>query len=1050
MNQDFHIHDLNLLATYCSGWDLQDLLLRGFGGVSSKVESKPPKHLRPALGQIVNFFYTLQGESSGAQAMSNFDTFLAPFIRKDNLDYKQLKQSLQEFAFNCMVPTRVGFQCLSEDTEILTKEGWKKYNEVREGDIIKTFNLDKKIIEEKKVKKIFKRKYEGKMYRVLNSMQDQLISPGHRMVRRKFNINKYCLDTVEDVIKLKTPQIVAIAADNKNKDIGLSDEEIKLIAWIISKGSIEVKKGKRKLIIYRSRQKKKEKYKEIISLLSKLKIEHVAKEGAKISKSAATQIILSADSSKKALKWFDEDNNIKTLPQKIIEMSQRQSRIFLETYLKANNCIWGNIKIWDEKTLNDLQRVIVNAGYGFATKDGSTSFAFKKPLYLLRVVKYKETKITQIKKVDYSGVIWSVNTDNETVVAKRKENVFITGNTPFLNISLDVKVPEFLKNQPIIIGGEPQDELYGDFQKEMDMFNQAFYEVLMQGDSKGRVFTFPIPTISITKDFDWDNPALDRMWEATAKYGINYFSNFVQSDMNPEDFRSMCLCPEEELFVKEKNDTKKLTVEELFNLYCGERIDKEWFKVNKNIKTISLNPKTGKTEWAKINKFLRITDNEVFTIESMDGKTMNVSKNHLVAVFTKEGIKTKKAKEINEDDYLLTLKDGSRTLNNEFNVVDETLARNKKQEIIHQKLQSDQLNLSSIDRWGISNKKIEKLRNADYAVVKVKRIRKETLKEKISFYDIELDKNHYFVHSDGNITHNCCRLRLDNKELIKRGGGLFGSQPLTGSVGVATINLPRIGYLSKTKDEFYNRLSEMMDLAKDSLELKRKVLDNFIEKGLYPYTKHYLASVKKLRNSYFGNHFSTIGLIGMNEALLNFMKKDIASKEGREFAVEVLQFMRKKLTEYQEETGNLYNLEATPGEGASFRQARVDREKYKDIITAGTPSAPYYTNSVHLPVNYSDDPFEVLDLQDELQTAFTGGTVVHLYLGERVSAPDTAKKLVKKVFDNYHLPYITISPTFSICQKCGYIKGEALYCPNCKIKEPKKVIKKINNPNLKK
>ncbi len=515
-NQDFHIHDLNLLSTYCSGWDLQDLLLKGFGGVSSKVESSPPKHLRPALGQVVNFFYTLQGENAGAQAMSNFDTFLAPFIRKDNLDYKQVKQSLQEFLFNCMVPTRVGFQ------------------------------------------------------------------------------------------------------------------------------------------------------------------------------------------------------------------------------------------------------------------------------------------------------------------------------TPFLNVSLDVKVPEFLKDQPVIIGGKVQNETYGDFQEEMNTFNRAFYEVLMEGDAKGRVFTFPIPTISITKDFDWSNKDLDKMWEATAKYGINYFSNFVQSDMNPEDFRSMC-----------------------------------------------------------------------------------------------------------------------------------------------------------------------------------------------------------------------CRLRLDNKELVKRGGGLFGSQPLTGSVGVVTINMPRIGYLSKTRSDYYNRLQEMMDLAKESLELKRKVLNNFMEKGLYPYSKHYLSSVKALRGSYFGNHFSTIGLIGMNESALNFLGKDIASKEGREFALEVLEFMRNKLTEYQEETGNLYNLEATPGEGASFRQARVDKEKYPDIITAGTPSAPYYTNSVHLPVSYTDDPFEVLDLQDELQQAFTGGTVIHLYLGERVNSPETAKRLVKKVFDNYHLPYITLSPTFSICQKCGYIKGERNYCPNCKVKEPSRVIKKINNPDLK-
>ncbi len=510
-NQDFHIHDLNILSTYCSGWDLQDLLLKGFGGVTSKVESKPPKHFRPALGQIVNFFYTLQGEGAGAQAMSNFDTFLAPFIRKDELSYKQVKQSIQEFVFNCMVPTRVGFQ------------------------------------------------------------------------------------------------------------------------------------------------------------------------------------------------------------------------------------------------------------------------------------------------------------------------------TPFLNVSLDVTVPKFLKNQPIIIGGEAQKETYGEFQEEMDIFNRAFYEVLMEGDAKGRVFTFPIPTISITKDFDWDNKNLDKMWEATAKYGINYFSNFVQSDMNPEDFRSMC-----------------------------------------------------------------------------------------------------------------------------------------------------------------------------------------------------------------------CRLRLDNKELVKRGGGLFGSQPLTGSVGVVTINLPRIGYLTNTKDEYFNRLGEMMDLAKDSLEIKRKVIDDFMEKGLYPYSKHYLQSVKQLRGTHFGNHFSTIGLIGMNESLLNFLGKDIASKEGRDFALEVLKFMRERLVSYQESTGNLYNLEATPGEGASFRQARIDKEKYPDIITAGTKDTPYYTNSVHLPVGYTDDPFEILDLQDELQSAFTGGTVIHLFLGERVADPNAAKNLVRKVFENYHLPYITITPTFSICPNCGYIKGEEFYCPKCKIKSPKKKIKKIN------
>ncbi len=510
VNEDFHIHNLETIACYCEGWDLYDLLLRGFGGVPSKIESRPAKHFRTALGQLVNFFFTLQGESAGAQAVSNFDTLLAPFIRYDRLSYPEVKQAMQEFLYNCMVPTRVGFQ------------------------------------------------------------------------------------------------------------------------------------------------------------------------------------------------------------------------------------------------------------------------------------------------------------------------------TPFLNVTIDIKPPEFLSKQPVIIGGKIQKEIYGEFQEEMNIFNRAFYEVMIEGDAKNRPFTFPIPTVSITKDFDWENPALNPMWEATAKYGVNYFQNFVQSDMKPEDFRSMC-----------------------------------------------------------------------------------------------------------------------------------------------------------------------------------------------------------------------CRLRLSNKELYKRGGGLFGSAPLTGSIGVCTINMPRIGYLSKTKKDFFERLGHLMDLAKESLEIKRKVLENFMEKGLYPYSKYYLASVKKLRDSYFGNHFSTIGLMGMNEALLNFIGDNIASKRGRRFAIEVLDFMREKLVRYQKDTGNMYNLEATPAEGTSYRQARTDKEKYPDIITAGTKENPYYTNSTNLPVNYTDDIFDALKLQDELQCRYTGGTVVHLFLGERISDPAAAKNLVKKVFENFHLPYITLTPTFSICPTHGYIVGEHFYCPQCTIKQPCEVYSRI-------
>jgi len=496
INGDFHIHDLGCLSVYCVGWDLQDLLAVGFKGAPGKVESKPAKHFRTALGQIVNFFYTLQGEAAGAQAFSNFDTLLSPFIRYDNLDYKDVKQAIQEFLFNVNVPTRVGFQ------------------------------------------------------------------------------------------------------------------------------------------------------------------------------------------------------------------------------------------------------------------------------------------------------------------------------TPFTNLTFDLTVPDIYKDQPVIIGGEFREKTYGDFQEEMNMLNRAFLEVMLEGDAKGRVFTFPVPTYNITKDFNWDDGNIELLWEVTAKYGIPYFSNFINSDMKPDDVRSMC-----------------------------------------------------------------------------------------------------------------------------------------------------------------------------------------------------------------------CRLRLDNRDLRKRGGGLFGANPLTGSIGVVTINMPRIGYLSKSKEEFKKRLYDLMVLAKESLEIKRKIIEKFTDENLYPYSKFYLRNIKKRTGKYWINHFSTIGLVGMNEACLNLLGKNIGTKEGLSFALEIMDFMRETLLKFQEETGNNYNLEATPAEGTSYRLARIDKMKFPDIICANEEAyrkgaEPFYTNSSHLPVNFTDDIFEALELQDELQTKYTGGTVMHLFIGEKIDSPEGVKKLVKVICENFRLPYFTITPTFSICPEHGYLPGE--------------------------
>jgi len=501
---DLHIHDLGTLGAYCVGWDLKDLLIRGFRGVSGKVACGPANHLRTALGQITNFFYTLQGETAGAQAFSNFDTLLAPFIRKDNLSYKEVKQIMQEFLFGMAVPTRVGFQ------------------------------------------------------------------------------------------------------------------------------------------------------------------------------------------------------------------------------------------------------------------------------------------------------------------------------TPFTNITMDLKVPEYMKEEPIIIGGKPQKETYKEFQAEMNLINKAFAECMLAGDADGRVFTFPIPTYNITSNFDWDDPEYDKIWEMTAKYGIPYFSNFINSDMKPEDARSMC-----------------------------------------------------------------------------------------------------------------------------------------------------------------------------------------------------------------------CRLRLDQTELRRRGGGLFGSNPQTGSIGVVTINLPRLGFTSVNEEDFLNRLGVLMELAKESLEIKRKAIEKFTEIGLYPYAKIYLDNVYRRFGQHWKNHFSTIGLLGMNEAIMNFMPgENIATPRGRDFSIKVLKYMRSKLEEFQTETGNIYNLEATPGEGTTYKFARKDKKRFGRIIVANEKAVieqdakPYYTNSSQLPVNYTSDLFEALELQDELQIQYTGGTVFHAFIGERLSK-EGAKKMVKKIAERFKLPYFTLTPTFSICPIHGYIAGEHEYCPKC-------------------
>jgi len=500
VNGDAHIHDLSMLSTYCVGWDLQDFLEVGFKGAEGKVESKPPKHFRSALGQIYNLMYTLQNESAGAQALSSIDILLASFIAEDGMSYKQVKQNIQEFIFNMNVPTRTA------------------------------------------------------------------------------------------------------------------------------------------------------------------------------------------------------------------------------------------------------------------------------------------------------------------------------GQVPFTNVTLDLVVPEIFKDMPAAVNGRPLKE----FQEQVDMFNLAFCEVLLEGDARQRGFGFPIPTYNITTKIDQVNPkVLQSIFRLAGKYGSPYFANFVSSDLNPDDVRSMC-----------------------------------------------------------------------------------------------------------------------------------------------------------------------------------------------------------------------CRLRIDNTELKKRGGGLFGANPLTGSIGVVTLNLPRLAHLARNKEDYFARLGCLANLAAESLEIKRKVLERFSDAGLYPYSTFYLRSVKKRFNNYWANHFSTIGVVGGNEACLNLLGKSVATKEGRELMIKTLNFLRDFITETQKSTGNLYNLEATPAEGASYRLAKIDKEKYEGIVVANEKeyrngSAPYYTNSTMLPVSYTDDLWEMLEHQEQLQELYTGGTVSHIFLGEENPDPDGCASIIKKICQNFRIPYVSLTPTYSICPAHGYIAGEHYKCPQC-------------------
>ncbi len=758
---DMHIHDLDMLAGYCAGWSLRTLLTEGLNGVPGKVEAGPPKHMSSAIGQIVNFLGTLQNEWAGAQAFSSFDTYMAPYVRLDGLDYPRVKQYIQELIYNLNVPSRWGCQCVDAETECLTEHGWKRYDEIAEGERIATFDWRNNRLEYLEPLAITAYDFDGDMYVLRNRTQEQWVTPKHKVVRKVFNSDdRWVLEEIEDVAKLKSPVIVPNAWETTST-VEVDDNLVMLLAWVVSEGNLDLDAGRRRVSIWQSTGNR-ENSAEIAWLLTEMGLTwHERRQTGTYANHPVCRYRLNSEGSELVLTHLQR----KCVPPLIRTLSARQIRLFLDTYIKGDGSIEpnGRTRIYtnDQENLDALQELCALAGYGstvYTRKDSG--------VHVLNIVRNRETYIQLIERKPYRGKVWCPTTRNGTFVARRRGKTFITGNTPFTNLTFDWVCPEDLREQVPVIGGKEQAFTYGELQAEMDLINRAYIEVMTEGDAKGRIFTFPIPTYNITDDFPWDDANAERLFGMTAKYGLPYFSNFVSSDMEPNMVRSMC-----------------------------------------------------------------------------------------------------------------------------------------------------------------------------------------------------------------------CRLRLDVTELLKRGNGLFGSAEQTGSLGVVTINCARLGYTHRGDEAgLLRRLDALMELAKKSLELKRKVIQRHMDAGLFPYTKRYLGTLR--------NHFSTIGVNGINEMIRNFTDdaEDITSDWGHDFAARVLDHVRDRMVQFQEETGHMYNLEATPAEGTTYRFAREDKKRFPDILQAGTEDAPYYTNSSQLPVGYTDDPFQALEMQDTLQSKYTGGTVLHLYMSEQLSS----------------------------------------------------------------
>lgn len=883
-----HIHDLSMLSGYCAGWSLRQLIQEGLGGVLGKINSKPASHLSTLCNQMVNFLGILQNEWAGAQAFSSFDTYLAPFVKVDNLSYKETKQCIQSFVYGVNTPSRWG--CVDPATELLTVDGFKHYQELKKGEPIYTWHDGK--LEIQPLNEIIVKEHHGVMhnYRSHRTGYHQMVTPEHRIV----------------------------LMDRDNKTVSMIRHSSDIF------GAHE-------------------------DLYMPIQFQTANLEGEFFGNEAFCDDMLddinigklSSDSARYIINQATDDHGIAHIDAKYVNAFQQIALIAGYTSFVTLGSEYVDI------TAGTVDIQVRNQGANYTVIHDTVTNRYESP---------------------YDGTVWCPNVDNGVVVFRRYGNVFISANcqSPFSNITLDWVCPPDMKDMPAIVGGKEMDFTYGDCKKEMDMVNKAFIEIMIEGDANGRGFQYPIPTYSITRDFDWSDTENNRLlFEMTAKYGTPYFSNYINSDMEPSDVRSMCpLTADTKVLVKV--DDSDPFIDEIANIYRNGQNGMSYAVMTPN-------------GWCN-GKPNKQPNSKVYAIKLSNGDTVCMGENHL---------------QITRDNGTLSAKDLKVGMWIPFNK--EYLSND------------DLLTFGDVDDA--------------YAYLAIGDIEEIDYKGDLYCFEVDSD-DHIFMLANGMYTHNC-RLRLDLRELRKKSGGFFGSGESTGSVGVVTINLPRIAYQAYNEQDFYERLDKLMDIAARSLKIKREVITKFLDAGLYPYTKRYLGT--------FANHFSTIGLVGMNEAGLNarWLRKDLTHDETQKFAKDVLNHMRERLSDYQEQYGDLYNLEATPAESTSYRFAKHDKQDFPDIITANEHGTPYYTNSSHLPVGYTKDIFSALDVQDELQTLYTSGTVFHAFLGEKLPNWEAAAKLVRKIAENYKLPYYTMSPTYSVCPDCGYITGEQYTCPKC-------------------